>query len=72
MKNDLIWSKLKQRKQEKDFMKIDHLKKETSALLINDKGSWREQSLYHLVSKWKTKAPNMKNIKDIIICKVLK
>ena len=31
--NDLIWSKLKQRKQEKDFVKIDHLKKKAKCFV---------------------------------------
>ena len=41
IKNYLSWSKLKQRKYEKDFMKIDHLKKETGELFIKNRGRWR-------------------------------
>ena len=56
MKN--IWSSQNwnREKQEKDLMKIDHLKKEIKCFAHQWQRKLKgEQSLYHLVSKWKTK-----------------
>ena len=68
MKNDLIWSKLKQRKQEKDFMKIDNLKKETKCFVHQGLRKLKgQQNLYHFFLNEKTKEPNMKDMKDLIL-----
>ena len=74
MKNYLILSKLKQRKTRIRFYE-DRPFKEGDKMLCSSriKEAVEEQNLYHLVSKLKKpKAPNMKDIKDVIICKVLK
>ena len=74
MKIYLIWSKLKQRKTRKRFYENSPFKEGDKMLCSSriKEDERRTKLISSFFEMKKPKAPNMKNIKDIILCEIIK